>query len=59
MTDGFFTLATVRAVGSVDKIPYQDKLGRYADFHALRKTLGTNLAIAGVPLPDGNVGDTP
>ena len=30
-------------------IPYQDALGRYADFHALRKTLGTNLARAGVP----------
>ena len=31
------------------KIPYQDALGRYADFHALRKTFGTNLAKAGVP----------
>jgi hypothetical protein len=30
-------------------IPYQDGLGRYADFHSLRKTLGTNLAKAGVP----------
>jgi integrase len=30
-------------------IPYQDALGRYADFHSLRKTLGTNLAKAGVP----------
>ncbi len=30
-------------------IPYQDTLGRFADFHALRKTLGTNLAKAGVP----------
>src|SRR5208282_3134601 len=30
-------------------IPYQDALGRYADFHALRKTFGTNLAKAGVP----------
>ena len=30
-------------------IPYQDALGRFADFHALRKTLGTNLAKAGVP----------
>jgi integrase len=31
------------------KIAYQDVLGRYADFHALRKTFGTNLAKAGVP----------
>jgi integrase len=31
------------------KIVYQDALGRYADFHALRKTFGTNLAKAGVP----------
>jgi integrase len=30
-------------------IPYQDALDRYADFHALRKTFGTNLARAGVP----------
>jgi integrase len=30
-------------------IDYQDALGRYADFHSLRKTLGTNLAKAGVP----------
>jgi Phage integrase family len=30
-------------------IPYQDALGRFADFHSLRKTLGTNLAKAGVP----------
>jgi len=30
-------------------IPYQDALKRYADFHALRKTFGTNLARAGVP----------
>jgi hypothetical protein len=30
-------------------IPYQDAVGRYADFHSLRKTLGTNLARAGVP----------
>jgi len=30
-------------------IPYQDALGRFADFHALRKTLGTNLAKANVP----------
>jgi len=30
-------------------IPYQDALGRYADFHSLRKTLCTNLARAGVP----------
>ncbi len=30
-------------------IAYQDTMGRYADFHALRKTLGTNLAKAGVP----------
>ncbi|MGB7748682.1 MAG: site-specific integrase [Verrucomicrobiia bacterium] len=30
-------------------IPYRDALGRYADFHALRKTFGTNLAKAGVP----------
>jgi hypothetical protein len=30
-------------------IPYQDALGRYADFHALRTTLCTNLAKAGVP----------
>ena len=31
------------------KIAYRDALGRYADFHALRKTYGTNLAKAGVP----------
>ena len=31
------------------QISYQDSLGRYADFHALRKTFGTNLAKAGVP----------
>jgi len=30
-------------------VPYQDALGRFADFHSLRKTLGTNLAKAGVP----------
>ena len=30
-------------------IPYQDALGRFADFHSLRKTLGTNLAKSGVP----------
>ena len=30
-------------------IAYCDKLGRYSDFHSLRKTLGTNLAKAGVP----------
>ena len=30
-------------------IPYRDALGRYGDFHSLRKTLGTNLAKAGVP----------
>ncbi len=30
-------------------IPYQDALGRFADFHALRNTLCTNLAKAGVP----------
>ncbi len=30
-------------------IPYQDAVGRFADFHSLRKTLGTNLAKAGVP----------
>lgn len=30
-------------------IPYQDALGRYADFHSLRKTLGTNLAKVEVP----------
>ena len=30
------------------RIAYQDALGRYADFHALRKTFGTNLAKAGV-----------
>jgi len=31
------------------KIDYCDKLGHFADFHSLRKTLGTNLAKAGVP----------
>jgi len=30
-------------------VAYRDALGKYADFHALRKTFGTNLAIAGVP----------
>ena len=30
-------------------ISYQDTVGSFADFHALRKTLGTNLAKAGVP----------
>jgi integrase len=30
-------------------IPYQDTLGRFADFHALRNTLCTNLAKANVP----------
>ena len=30
-------------------IPYADALGRFADFHSLRKTLCTNLARAGVP----------
>ncbi len=30
-------------------IPYKDEQGRVADFHALRHTLGTNLARAGVP----------
>ena len=30
-------------------IPYQDALGRYADFHSLHKTLCTNLAKVGVP----------
>jgi integrase len=30
-------------------IPYRDAVGRFADFHALRKTFGTNLAKAGVP----------
>jgi integrase len=30
-------------------IPYQDALGRFADFHALRNTLCTNLAKANVP----------
>ena len=30
-------------------IPYADALGRFADFHSLRKTLCTNLAKAGVP----------
>jgi integrase len=31
------------------QVAYQDALGRFADFHALRKTFGTNLAKAGVP----------
>lgn len=31
------------------RIPYTDGEGRVADFHALRHTLGTNLANAGVP----------
>ena len=30
-------------------ISYRDSLGRFADFHSLRKTLGTNLANARVP----------
>ncbi len=30
-------------------IPYKDAAGRFADFHSLRKTFGTNLAKAGVP----------
>jgi len=30
-------------------IAYQNTLGRFADFHALRKTLCTNMAKAGVP----------
>ncbi len=30
-------------------IDYCDALGHFADFHSLRKTLGTNLAKAGVP----------
>jgi integrase len=29
-------------------IPYRDDLGRYADFHSLRKSLGTALRQAGV-----------
>ena len=29
-------------------IPYQDKAGRFLDFHSLRHTFGTNLARAGV-----------
>lgn len=32
------------------KIDYVDAHGRYADFHALRHTFITNLALAGVPL---------
>jgi integrase len=31
-------------------IPYVDRNGEYADFHSLRKTLGTELAKAGVPM---------
>jgi hypothetical protein len=34
---------------TVAGIPYQDDQGRVADFHALRHTLATNLANAGVP----------
>jgi integrase len=30
-------------------VPYKDAQGRYADFHSLRKTFGTNLQKAGVP----------
>ncbi len=33
---------------SASVIDYRDALGRYTDFHSLRKTLGTNLAKAGV-----------
>jgi integrase len=32
------------------KIPWRDELGRLASFHALRKTFGTSLALAGVPM---------
>lgn len=31
-------------------IEYQDDKGRYADFHALRKSAGTMLGVAGVPV---------
>src|SRR5262249_8141251 len=31
------------------RIPYKDERGRYADFHALRKSAGTMLGLAGVP----------
>jgi integrase len=30
-------------------IPYRDERGRHADFHALRKSAGTMLGLAGVP----------
>ena len=31
-------------------IEYKDDKGRYADFHALRKSAGTMLGVAGVPV---------
>jgi hypothetical protein len=40
----------LRAAG----IPYVDRNGEYADFHSLRKTLGTELAKAGVPMRAAN-----
>jgi integrase len=32
------------------RITYKDEKGRYADFHALRKSAGTMLGVAGVPI---------
>lgn len=33
---------------------YRDAQGRYADFHSLRKTFGTNLARAWGPKPNSH-----
>lgn len=43
--------AMLRADLTAAGIPYQDARGRYADFHALRKTFVTRLALSGVPVP--------
>ena len=38
-----------KAILAAAKVDYEDSVGRRADFHALRHTFDTNLAVAGIP----------
>jgi len=49
LADRMPPMKTMREHLTAAGIPYMDDQGRRLDFHALRKTLNTNLAIAGVP----------